>query len=96
MPQSAYPTSQGELIRMVRDRATQADFAKLLGVHPSCLSRYEKEQLGAPTKVLNFCLNAIAARDGGTDPSSNEVQRALSHLRLAAAELEVVARSQTR
>ena len=54
------PASQGDLIRAARGELTQSEFAKRLGVHASCLSRYEREQLGAPTKVLNFCLKTLA------------------------------------
>src|SRR2546427_3123093 len=48
-----FPTRQSELIRQARGQRTQAEFAKLLGVDRSCLSRYEREQLGAPTSVIN-------------------------------------------
>lgn len=54
------PTSQGELIRTVRGKQSQSEFAKTLGCDRSCLSRYENESLGAPTSVINFCLKAIA------------------------------------
>ncbi len=57
----AFPQSQGELIKRVRGDRSQAEFAKELGVDRTCLSRYESEKLGAPTKVLNKCLSAIAA-----------------------------------
>lgn len=54
------PSSQGELIRTVRGKRSQSEFAKTLGCDRSCLSRYENESLGAPTSVINYCLQAIA------------------------------------
>jgi DNA-binding XRE family transcriptional regulator len=54
------PQTQGELIRTVRGKRSQSEFAKTLGCDRSCLSRYENESLGAPTSVINFCLKAIA------------------------------------
>lgn len=54
------PQSQGELIRTVRGKRSQVDFAHELGCDRSCLSRYESESLGAPTSVINFCLKAIS------------------------------------
>jgi hypothetical protein len=56
----AIPQSQGELIRAVRGKRSQSEFARTLGCDRSCLSRYENETLGAPTSVINFCLKAIA------------------------------------
>jgi hypothetical protein len=54
------PNSQGELIRTVRGKRSQSEFARTLGCDRSCLSRYESESLGAPTSVINFCLKAIS------------------------------------
>jgi transcriptional regulator with XRE-family HTH domain len=93
MSNPSMPACQGDLIRAARGALTQAEFAKRLGVHASCLSRYEREQLGAPTKVLNFCLKTLAQRLDGIAESANEIQRALSHVRLAAAELEAATKS---
>lgn len=54
------PHSQGELIRKVRGKRSQVDFARELGCDRSCLSRYENESLGAPTTVINYCLKAVS------------------------------------
>lgn len=62
-----FPTSQGELIKRARGEKTQSAFAKELGVDRTCLSRYESEKLGASTKVLNYCLRAIAAHAGQSE-----------------------------
>jgi hypothetical protein len=64
------------------------EFAKVLGVERSCLSRYESEQLGAPTKVLNYCLSAIAAQPGLTGIADHPVDQALAHARQAVDLLE--------
>lgn len=55
------PNSQGELIRTVRGKRSQSEFAKALGCDRSCLSRYESESLGVPTSVINYCLKAISS-----------------------------------
>jgi DNA-binding XRE family transcriptional regulator len=57
-----FPQSQQALLRDVRGGRTQAQFAELLGVDRSCLSRYESEALGAPTAVINYCLAVLASR----------------------------------
>jgi len=89
-----FPTSQGELIKLVRGEKAQSAFAKELGVDRTCLSRYETERLGAPTKVLNYCLRAIAARLGQTEEGVRPVERALEHARQAVGFLERATDSQ--
>ena len=90
MKSSLFPTRQGELLRRARGRLSQADFARILKVDRSCLSRYESERLGAPTAVLNHCLGAIAAqldREFSDDP----IKQALRHTRSAVEALEAAA-----
>lgn len=84
------PRSQGELIRTVRAEKTQRAFAKELGVDRSCLSRYESEELGAPTSVINFCLTALA-RKAQAETVEPPLARAMGHVRLALVELEQAA-----
>lgn len=88
------PTSQGELIKLVRGDKAQSAFAKELGVDRTCLSRYENERLGAPTKVLNHCLRAIAAQVGPAAEQEQPVQQALEHVRQAVDFLERATQSQ--
>lgn len=88
---TTFPRSQGELIRSARGNLTQRDFANELGVERSCLSRYEREKLGAPTKVLNHCLRAIAAQIGDPGQAGRDVEQALVHARQAVSLLENVA-----
>lgn len=85
-----FPRSQGELIRAARGARSQKEFAQVLQVDRTSLSRYESEQLGAPTSVINFCLKALAdAQDAQT--ARAHLTRALEHARLAVGELERVA-----
>ena len=44
----SYPQTQSELIKLARGDMSQVEFARLLGCDRSCLSRYEREVLGAP------------------------------------------------
>jgi transcriptional regulator with XRE-family HTH domain len=90
------PTTQGALIRLVRGSVTQAEFAKRLGVDRSSLSRYESEDLGAPTAVINYCLRALAGLPPEAAEAQSELQRALSHARQVVTELEAAARGESR
>lgn len=87
-----FPLSQGELIKRARGEKPQAAFAKELGVDRTCLSRYESEKLGAPTKVLNHCLRAIAAHAEQGGAGAQPVEQALEHVRQAVDCLERAAR----
>lgn len=75
---------------MARGDRTKTAFAKILDVDRTCLSRYESEQLGAPTAVLNHCLRAIAAQHGSQGADATPVDRALQLTRDAVRELEAV------
>lgn len=77
------------MIRRARGQKRQAAFAKELGVDRTCLSRYESEKLGAPTKVLNYCLRAIAAHTEQGGDGAHPVEQALEHVRQAAEFLEL-------
>jgi DNA-binding XRE family transcriptional regulator len=88
-----FPMSQGELIKRARGEKAQTTFAKELGVDRTCLSRYESEKLGAPTKVLNYCLRAIAAHDEQSEAAGHPVAQALEHVRRAVDFLERAAKS---
>ena len=85
-----FPTSQGELIKAARGERTQAAFAEEVGVDRSCLSRYERETLGAPTKLLNYCLQVVAQQLGGEGASDVGLRKALRHMRQAVDELEAL------
>ena len=85
--------SQGELIKRARGEKTQSAFAKELGVDKTCLSRYESEKLGAPTKVLNHCLRALAAHAKQSEGGAHPVEQALEHVRQAVDFLERASQS---
>lgn len=83
-----FPTSQAELLRAARGQETQTAFAKTLGVGRTSLCRYESEEIGAPTEVLNYCLRAVAKQLQAGQGSP--VRRALALVRKAADTLEHV------
>ena len=90
MNSSQFPTRQGELLRRARGKLSQAEFARVLKVDRSCVSRYERERLGAPTAVLNHCLGAIAAQLD-SEFTNNPIEQALRHTRSAVEALEAAA-----
>lgn len=87
MSEYLFPRTQSELIRAARGGLTQAAFARLLKVDRTCLSRYESEKLGAPTKVINFCLERVAEMGDASLPSS-DIERALALTKGAMQSLE--------
>jgi len=91
MADLAFPTSQGELIRAARSEATQAEFARELGVNRSSLSRYESEVLGAPAAVISHCLKVVAKRLATEARPGTRLHSALSHARRMVATLEAMA-----
>ncbi|SFV01375.1 hypothetical protein SAMN04489707_10776 [Paenacidovorax caeni] len=84
------PKSQSELIRTARGERSQAEFSKALGCDRSCLSRYERETLGAPPHVITRCLQIVAAMPQTSDLKGRPVDRALDLARQAVAELELL------
>lgn len=74
---SLFPTSQAELIKMARGSRTKTDFARLLEVSRSGLSRYESEELGAPPRVITRCLRAIATQLSDQDVKDDPLDRAI-------------------
>lgn len=93
MDRTSFPSSQGQLIKHVRGAATQAEFARRLGVDRTCLSRYESEALGAPTSVLNACLQALAAELNQKAKPPTQLERAIAHARQTLDALEAVAKT---
>lgn len=82
------PQSQSELIRRVRGKRSQVEFARELGCDRSCLSRYENESLGAPTSVINFCLKAISQEMSLQGAVGLPIDVALRHANEVVAALE--------
>ena len=83
-----FPTSQAELIKMARGSRTKTDFARVLEVGRSGLSRYESEELGAPPRVINHCLRAIAAQLSDGDVNDDPLDRAIQMSRDVTLQLE--------
>jgi len=83
-----FPTTQAELIRAARAERSQAEFARMLGVDRTCLSRYEREILGAPPSVISHCLMEIGRREGDAAAGSQPVDVALRHAREVVSVLE--------
>lgn len=84
----SYPQSQSELIKLARGDRPQVEFARFLGCDRSCLSRYEREVLGAPPYVISKCLQLVAASLAGQRTQWQPFDKALLHVRQAMAELE--------
>lgn len=82
------PSSQAELIRSARGSRSQAEFARLLGVDRSCLSRYEREVLGAPPSVITACLRTVVQQLHAADPSTPNLSEALLSAREVVSALE--------
>ena len=89
-PSAMYPTRQADLIRAARADLSQAEFARRLGVDRTCLSRYEREVLGAPPSVINHCLAEISRLAGQQDAGAQSVAGALTRARELVRVLEQV------
>lgn len=84
------PRTQSQLIRLARGDLTQAEFAQALGVDRTCLSRYERERLGAPPSVINRCLDTLARRLESLPIRTEGVAEALDRARAVVATLEKI------
>jgi transcriptional regulator with XRE-family HTH domain len=84
------PRSQGELLKWARGSSTQADFAVATGVSKSALSRYETEQLGAPTRLINYCLARLAETVNEHDHAENGLKGALETAKRTVSMLEAL------
>lgn len=82
------PSSQAELIRLARGSRSQAEFARVLGVDRSCLSRYEREVLGAPPSVITACLRTVVQQLHAADPGTPNLSEALLNAREVVSALE--------
>lgn len=64
-------SSVGELVRAARDGRSQKDFAVLLGVKQSSVSRYESGKVSPPISVIEHCMRLVHT-DGGEDAPTAE------------------------
>lgn len=85
------PRTQGDLVRWARGDSTQADFASTVGVHKSSLSRYEAGKLGAPTHLINYCLERLADALGEQPRTGKGLEGALENAKRTVELLEGIA-----
>lgn len=93
MTDKFFPRTQGQLIQLARGGISQRDFAARLGVDKSCMSRYESGKLGAPVKVIDYCLQELASQLETGNFERLRVTEALSFARRTVAALEVLVSS---
>ena len=67
--------SVADLIRAARNGRTQAEFATVLGVSQSQLSRYERGEYDPPAKVINACMREAHIGNGVSAPSADDLAR---------------------
>ena len=65
--------SVADLIRTARNGRTQAEFATVLGVSQSQLSRYERGEYDPPAKVINACMREAHIGNGISVPSADDL-----------------------
>ncbi|MGQ0502087.1 MAG: hypothetical protein ACT4P0_05680 [Panacagrimonas sp.] len=82
------PTSQAQLVRLARGERSQAEFARELGVDRTCLSRYEREILGAPPSVISHCLRTVVQQLHIAGGDGAEIRNALDRAREVVSVLE--------
>ncbi len=87
------PKTYGEQIQHDRGSLTQAGVPRNLGVERSCLSRYEREKLGVPVKVLNYCIGARAGQINASLEPIQNIEQAQAHARQTMSLLEVTSQT---
>jgi len=65
--------SVADLIRDARNGRTQAEFAAVLGVSQSQLSRYERGEYDPPARVINACMREAHIGNGASAPSVDDL-----------------------
>ncbi len=65
--------SVADLIRVARDGRTQSEFATVLGVSQSQLSRYERGEYDPPARVINVCMREAHIGSGLSAPSADDL-----------------------
>ncbi len=66
-------SSVGELIRAARGGRSQKDFADLLGVQQSSVSRYEGGKASPPINVIEHCMRLVHTADGEDAPTAEQL-----------------------
>ncbi|HED1681622.1 TPA: helix-turn-helix transcriptional regulator [Pseudomonas aeruginosa] len=65
--------SVADLIRAARNGRTQSEFATVLGVSQSQLSRYERGEYDPPARVINACMRETHVGSGVSAPSADDL-----------------------
>lgn len=62
-----------ELIRAARNGRSQKEFAALLGVDQSMVSKYERGKINPPISFINSCMRLVHTAEGETVPSAEQL-----------------------
>ena len=62
-----------ELIRAARNGRSQKEFADLLEVDQSMVSKYERGKASPPISVINRCMRLVHTAEGETAPSAEQL-----------------------
>lgn len=62
-----------KLIRAARNRRSQKEFAALLGVDQSMVSKYEHGKSNPPIDVINRCMRLVHIEEGDEAPSAEQL-----------------------
>ena len=65
--------SVGELVRAARKGRSQKDFADLLGVKQSSVSRYESGKASPPIGVIEHCMRLVHADGEDESPTAEQL-----------------------
>lgn len=65
--------SVGELVRIARNGRSQKDFADLLGVKQSSVSRYESGKASPPISVIEHCMRLVHSNGQDESPSAEQL-----------------------
>lgn len=66
-------SSVGELVRIARNGRSQKDFADLLGVKQSSVSRYESGKASPPISVIEHCMRLVHSNGQDESPSAEQL-----------------------
>lgn len=69
----AIVNSVGELIRAARNERSQKDFADLLGVKQSSVSRYESGKASPPISVIEYCMRLVHTAGSDAAPTAEQL-----------------------
>lgn len=65
--------SVGELVRAARNGRSQKDFAALLGVKQSSVSRYEGGKASPPISVIEHCMRLVHTAGNDEPPTAEQL-----------------------